>query len=81
MLLGTVALFFVAVELYATAAALMVPSLQILTLSLLILLQLAAITMLTLRLAKPLELIANEAIVMVRITVKKESLKKKIKAK
>ena len=81
MLLGTVALFFVAVELYAVAAALMVPSLQILTLSLLILLQLAAITMLTLRLAKPLELIANEAIAMVRITAKKESLKKKIKAK
>ena len=81
MLLGTVALFFVAVELYAAAATLLVPSLQILTLSLLILLQLAAITMLTLRLAKPLELIANEAIAMVRITAKKESLKKKIKAK
>ena len=81
MLLGTVALFFVAVELYATAATLLVPSLHILTLSLLIMLQLAAITMLTLRLAKPLELIANEAIAMVRITAKKESLKKKIKAK
>ena len=81
MLLGTVALFFVAVELYAAAAALMVPSLQILTLSLLILLQLAAITMLKLRLAKPVELIANEAIAMVRIIAKKESLKKNIKAK
>ena len=52
MLLGTVALFFVAVELYAGAATLLVPSLQILTLSLLILLQLAEITMLILCLAK-----------------------------
>ena len=95
MLLGTVALFFVAVELYATTAALLVPSLQILTLSLLIMLQLAVITTLTLSLAKPqmesslsitiqlmipiqllLELIANEAIAMLRITAKKESLKK-----
>ena len=95
MLLGTVALFFAAVELYATAATLLVPTLQILTLSLLILLQLAVIATLTLRLAKPqmesslsitkqllipiqllLELIANEAIAMLRIIAKKESLKK-----
>ena len=52
MLLGFVALFFVAVELFAVSAILLVPYLQILTLSLLILLQLAEITMLILCLAK-----------------------------